>query len=102
MDEFLKVCRYYKGEEDCPFNDQDRSMLWFYERSWVLDMENDRFEKSLIGDYIYVGLSGFANNDNTPLTLKALLFNRFCKGVYSMADAVEPFKNMYLKFYGEK
>lgn len=102
MEELLKFCRYYKGEEDCPFNDQDKAMLWFYERSWVLDIENDRFENSLISDYIYVGLSDFATNDSTPLTLKALLFNRFSKGANSMVDAVEPFKDMYLKFYGEK
>lgn len=33
----LKSCRYYKGEDQNPFEgkDQNKSMLWFYESVWV-------------------------------------------------------------------
>ncbi len=36
--DLLKYCRYYKGEDNSPFEEQNKSMLWFYERSWVFDM----------------------------------------------------------------
>lgn len=101
MEELLKFCRYYKGEGDSPFKDQNKSMLWFYERVWVLDMLNNRLEGSLISEYIYAGLGDFADNDGVPMSYKAYLFNRYAQGCNSMMDAVEPFKNFYTKYYGK-
>ena len=35
-EELLKYCRYYKGEEACPFeNDDDKCRFWFGELQWV-------------------------------------------------------------------
>lgn len=101
MEELLKFCRYYKGEGDSPFKDQNKSMLWFYERVWVLDMLNNRLEGSLIGEYMYAGLGNFKDNDDIPLSYKAFLFNRYAKDYYSMMDAVEPFKIFYIMYYGK-
>ena len=99
----LNYCHFYKGEESSPFKDQNKSMLWFYERSWVADSESatadfNPFDNN-ISDYIRIGLGDFQPSDGVPLTLKALLFNRYAKGSQSLADAVEPFKKFYLEHY---
>ena len=100
-------CRYYKGEKDNPFDgiDQNKAMLWGYERDWVHQLlkgkSNSPFSSAL-DEYIMFGLDGFEKTDDTPITLKAMLFNRYAKGSYSMADAVESFKGFYHKYYTKK
>ena len=98
--DLLKFCRYYKGEEHNPFRDQNKSMLWFYERAWIYDMLNDNNSlSSTIDDYIRVGLGLFEQFDKIPLTLKALLFNRYAMTSNSIEEAVEPFKRFYKEYY---
>lgn len=98
--ELLKFCRYYNGEEDSPFEEQNKSMLWFYERVWVFEMLNNSDNLSgYIDEYIRLGLGLFEQFDDIHISLKALLFNRYAKGSQSLADAVEPFKDFYKKFY---
>lgn len=98
--ELLKYCRYYKGEKDNPFEDKDqnKSMLWFYESIWVNRYATTVLD-STIDEYVHYGLGNFEMHDHIPLSLKALLFNRYAKGSYSMQDAVEPFKAFYHKYY---
>ncbi|MCF0219014.1 MAG: hypothetical protein HUK14_10885 [Muribaculaceae bacterium] len=113
--EFLKFCRYFRGEAENPFEgkDQDKAMLWFYERGWVADMLRvidapsyrlfnapgyDPYEE-MAYDYGAVGLAEFREGDGVPFSLKVLLFNRFAKYAYSQALAVEPFKAFYEKYY---
>lgn len=104
----LKFCRYYHGEKVNPFDgkDSEKSLLWLYEQSWVQELLNaakhDKPSAMLseyIDDYISVGLKEFAKFDDTPVTLKAMLFNRYAKGAYSMSDAVDGFKDFYQKYY---
>jgi hypothetical protein len=100
MKELLKMCRYYKGEEHNPFRDQNRSMLWFYERAWIYEKQNNSNNLSLaIEEYIRIGLGLFEQFDDVPLSLKALLFNRYAKTSQSLLDAVEPFKKFYKEYY---
>ena len=102
--DLLQFCRYYNGEKDNPFNskEQNKSMLWDYERAWVDANFTDSGKSMLseyIGDYASVGLTLFEIHDSIPASLKALLFNRYAKGAYTMIDAVESFKNFYQKYY---
>ncbi|MBQ9255153.1 MAG: hypothetical protein IJ180_10335 [Bacteroidales bacterium] len=91
----LKSCRYYKGEDENPYTEQNKKMLWFYERSFCnLDDTDGELEEYLE----YVGRD-FAQSDTVPVELKALLFNRYCKGCFSIEDAVEGFKKFYKKYY---
>lgn len=96
----LKSCRYYKGEDQNPFEgkDQNKSMLWFYESVWVNSCKSS-VDDSIIGEYVKYGLGDFEKHDNIPISLKALLFNRYAKSSFSMASAVEPFKAFYRKYY---
>lgn len=99
----LGFCKYYQGEENNPYEKEDtnKAMLWFYERCWVHSMNNygDGYFHSMIGEYNSVGLKDFEKEDGVPYTLKALMFNRYCKGCFSTVEAVEPFKEFYRIYY---
>lgn len=95
----LQYCRYYKGGDVCPFDDE-RQMLWFYEQSWVTAMLNDDdMLEEYISDYVIVGLHDFSVTDDVPMSLKALLFNRYAKTAQSMVSAARPFRDFYKRFY---
>lgn len=50
--------------------------------------------------YIDAGLISFEQMDDTPITLKALLFNRFCHHTdLSLIDGAEAFKIFYVSEY---
>ena len=106
LKKLLCKCHYYKGEENAPFegigDDQNKSMLWFYERCWVFEMMGAKEERSgLLGEYLseYLGkgMGKFRADDSTPITLKALIFNRYMRG--SFGGNPEPFKKFYNKYY---
>lgn len=97
----MNFCRYYRGEAESPYKDGDKTMCWDYERCWVkfnTNKDKDTLAR-YIGEYASVGLSLFSITDDIPVSLKALLFNRFVKGSNSMIDAVEPFKKFYSRMY---
>lgn len=104
-----QYCHYYKGERDNPYEgkDQNKTMLWLYERTWVHDTmeiiakdDVNTSESRNIDEYIAVGLAEFENTDGVPITLKSLLFNRYAQGnMSSMMDCVEPFKKFYKRYY---
>lgn len=102
--DLLQFCRYYKGEASNPYDgkDQDKAMLWDYERFWI-EQNFSESGRNILADYLdeyaSIGLSLFEMRDDTPATLKALLFNRYAKSAYSMADAVDGFKKFYQKYY---
>lgn len=103
MNNLLKHCRYYKGEDDCPesISNAGDCSLWFYERVWVMQ-ESHRDEKDFDTlEYIRYGLKDFNTDDGTPITLKALLFNRYCHwiGGWGMENDVKGFKEWYIDYY---
>ena len=53
--ELIKQCRYYKGEDESPWEgvDQDKDALWFYESCWASSGD----DKHMIDEYCYAGLS---------------------------------------------
>lgn len=62
-------------------------------------MTNNTSLAEYIGDFIGLGLGDFSNDDGIPLSLKALLFNRYAKSCFSMQSAVEDFKKFYKQYY---
>lgn len=98
-EELINCCRYYNGTDERNFKDSDKNMLAFYEKIWVHEtLDNYNFE-DVIDDYNEVGLGSFQTNDGIPVTLKALLFNRYARTCYTTFDAVEPFKKFYKEYY---
>ena len=101
-EELLKYCRYYHGEKEPPnsFN-QDEQTFWNYERAWIefstsKDKETSQFVSDMLSDYVDNGLAQFCVTDNTPVTLKALLFNRYR---HWMSEDIEAFKKFYQETY---
>ena len=97
--DFIQFCRYYKGEKECKNKDIDVQTLFKIEKTWVeRSVEEDTaFFKNLLLDYIRAGLQEFEQADDTPLTLKTLLFNRFTQ--YNDRVDTPAFKRWYKKFY---
>ena len=89
--------RYFKGERENPFErvDQNKAALWFYEQGYSITGD----ERGLIDEYrCYV--KEFREDDGIPVGFKALLFNRYMKTAYSVADEIPIFKAFYEKYYG--
>ena len=107
LEELLSYCLYYKGEDDYPESsgDDNKSHLWNYELVWVKSCQQNRhYIAQVVQDYIFAGLELFNINDGTPLSLKAILFNRYqhwCGGNGWLND-INGFKDFYLKDYKTK
>lgn len=96
----LKFCRYYKGESSLPKN--TNANFWEYEKKWVeMMLSDDPMLSQYLNDYIAYGIGGFEQMDDTPITLKSLLFNRYAH--WSIGDIVHGFKMWYKnEYYSEK
>ena len=104
--DLIHHCRYYRGERNNPHQDDNKAMLWMYEKDWLLSMlkgYNDRDKPSILDSYLneysLAGLSQFEAQDSIPVTLKALLFNLYAKQSHSLISAAEGFKEFYKKYY---
>ncbi|NLD23290.1 MAG: hypothetical protein GX670_03545 [Bacteroidales bacterium] len=97
---YLQQLKYYKGEKESPFDDNNISMLWFYESVWYnyMTTENKGLLEEYISDFKYAELSDLPSD--MPLGYKALLFNRYMKGsMSSMPDTAKEFRAFYAKYY---
>lgn len=100
--ELIKQCHYYNGEDTDPFErvDQNKSMIWFYESFWVKQRASGQVLTECLNEYLAADLRFFEAEDNVPVSLKALLFNRYMKG--SSDGNTEPFKAFYRQYYSMK
>lgn len=96
-EELLKFCRHYHGEATCNSKDTDIQTLFKIESMWVDMMTHNYDFGELLGEYLDVGLTSFSETDDVPVTLKALLFNRFTQ--YNDRTDVDAFKKWYKKHY---
>ena len=101
-DVIQSFCRYYKGEDKCPFKDGDKQMFWLSEKWWfkqtiTVDYAGCEVIIPLLKEYVDAGLSRFEMYDSVPITLKAILFNRYCK--YAESVDIEGFKKFYKTIY---
>ena len=95
----IKFCRNYKGEAKNP-NPQNK--VWDYERFWVeMSLKDDADFGGVLDEYLVAGLRTFNEYDDTPATLKAVLYNRFMQQAEGMATA-EDFKKWYERYYRPK
>ena len=97
-EDLLKFCQYYHGENACKSTDKDVLMLFNIERMWIdrMTSEESDFEE-LLDEYVTFDLTEFRETDDVPVTLKALLFNRFSQ--YNDRIDVDAFKTWYKKYY---
>lgn len=78
MESNKALCKFYKGEKECPeiFINQDTSLYWYAERTFVEVQDKERVE-SIIHFYINSGLAGV--NYDLPLYLLACMFSELCR-----------------------
>lgn len=99
----LKVCKYYKGEQQCPYKateDNARFMLWYGERAFVASMEKTNRTELVTQctEYqFHVGKQLPA--EGYQLQRNAVLFSMYCKSSYSAADAVAGFVKLMQEHY---
>lgn len=105
--ELIKAfCRYYDGADKNPFVEDTLSRFWEWERTWV-DLTLESVEKNelpqqasdILNNYIRAGLDDFRKNDGIPISLKAVLYNRYDQWFY---DGPEGFKLWFNKYYKER
>ena len=97
-EESTKFCKFYKGD-DVSVPTDETSHLLVVERDWCQLQETDQGKSelgSMLDEYMAYGLREFENMDGVPMTLKAILFNRFSH--WNRPDT-EEFKNWYLETY---
>ena len=100
-EEYIALCRYYKGEpmdEDALGADYG---LACYERCWVeqhYSADGIHDLKCLIHDYKKFGLGYFNPNDGAPIALKALIWSRYMHWG-SGHETPETFKLWWREYY---
>lgn len=95
---FVICCLYFDGSDDYKKGDE-YDIIRFYERCWVFDEIRGTLLEDYLVEYKAVGLKDFESDDMVPISLKALLFNRFAKTANSVQEAAEGFKEWYLTIY---
>lgn len=94
LGDYQKVCLYYKGKNE----PTDNELFADYERVWVQSHEDDvDFLVSSIEGFLCYGLWDFNEDDGVPMSLKGILFNRYCHWSYSHHGFKEWYKREYLK-----
>ncbi len=97
----ISSCRYYKGEEKPPVKLNDvQANVWKIESYWVdmVTSEDDEVFRTILNQYLSANLRLFCRTDNVPITLKALLYNRYLQYNEGMGNNNE-FKKWYEKNY---
>lgn len=96
----LQCCRYYDGitieKGTTKTLMAEYEMRWLEWRCAAHSTDNYRYMVDMIKEYMYYGLMMFEDSDKAPVSLKALLFNRYCHWNYGSADA---FKSWYKNTY---
>ncbi len=97
----LQHCRYYNGQQ---IADDENAAFAEYEMRWMewrCSTREDDYSLLLssVADYINSGLMMFDEYDNTPISLKALLFNRWCHWGGGWSTDPNSFKAWYYLNY---
>ena len=89
-----RYCRYF----GVPGGPERNTAASFYEERWV-----NMGGIFPLDDYVHYGLREFSADDGVPITLKAMLFNRYHSSNGFYPNIAEMFKAWYERFYlGEK
>ena len=95
-EDYLKLCRYYHGEEECPDNLEDNQTTFgSMEQAWIKSAKNTDWEDSVIAEFLLDFPDGFKDID-IPLGLKAIIsdqYQHWCSG----KDGVEDYLISYLR-----
>ena len=94
--------RYYKGPGTEPLdNENNQRLIWEYEELWAEYEEERSDEHPRMQEYMRDVLPIFNEDDGIPMSLKALLYNRYTHwlGGYALADDVRKFREFLYSHY---
>ena len=95
-EDYLQLCRYYHGEDECPDNLEGiQTTFWGLERAWIKSADDTRWEDSIITEFLIDFPDGFKDLE-IPLGLKAIIsdqYQHWCSG----KDGVKDYLISYLK-----
>lgn len=99
----IMQCRYYKGEAEPPKTlPEGYALMWDYEMRWVeWSIEDGEAIQDFKNAAQHYGIE-IKRGDDTPLTLKTLLFNRYChwgNPYHTIEETKEEFERWYVDFY---
>ena len=97
----ISFCRYYRGEKESPENLSDaEANVWKIESYWVdmVTSDDDEVFRTILNQYLSANLRLFCRTDNVPITLKALLYNRYLQYNEGMGN-IDEFKKWYEENY---
>jgi len=101
-------CRYFNDEKEAPDSiPENKKMFWDYERAWVYEFymwgEDHAFRKDVLHFTELYDLPNLIPEDDAPISLKALLFNRYDHWIGfqggSREEYAQQFKEWYLRDY---
>ncbi len=87
-EDLIKQCRYYSGEETCPFNEDNMEWFWDMERVYVSCNGNFTGEME-----IYQNLNG-RTFKGIPYNLLMVMFTSWAKYVTDLANNLDKFYNL--------
>ena len=96
----LKFTQYFKGEIECPKSCAYPN-IWYYEKMWVENAEERAEDNYRMIVYKQKVLPLYDEDDDIPLSLKALLYNRHTHwgGGYGLENDVRSFKEFLERDY---
>lgn len=99
----LQFTQYYKGEKECPRSCAHPN-FWEYEKMWVENKEERAEDNPRMVEYKRDVFPLYNGDDGIPLSLKALLYNRYTHwcGGYQLEDDVRGFKEFLHQNYLRK
>ena len=96
--DLIEKCKFYNGEDICPYQGTDiRSMFWFYESAWVsMEINDDDVFKKYLTQY--KRSKWYEVNENVPMNLKAMLYNRYCHFVDIEGEGFKEYFQKYMEY----
>ncbi len=98
----IDYCRYFKGEENRPLHlEGNLALFWDYEQLWANNASERAENNYRVLEYKKDVLPLFNEDDGVPISLKALLYNRYTHwmGGYSLEDDVKAFRTWLKREY---
>ncbi len=97
--ELLKQCKFYRGEEACPFNDAETHDFWMYEAYFVNFSLLGESLKDALDDYKREGGKSFP----IPDLLLSIMWHFWTKyGDFGYTGNISPFYEMVDKYIETK
>lgn len=84
-EELIKQCRYYKGEEECPF--EVDSLQWYWDMERVYVTNDGKFD----GESDYYKRIGGKNFPGIPFSLLMVMFTSWGKQTYDFQQLLPSF-----------